>query len=396
VGSRIVLGVTGSIAAYKAADLARRLGERSCHVTPVLTGSAQKFITPLLLEAVTGNTPITDLWSRPMAHIELASADAVVVAPATANILGKTAAGIGDEILSTMLLAAGGPLIFAPAMNWRMYRNPAVQRNIEILKERGAVIVPPETGSLACGDEGEGRLAAVEDIVFYVRRALSAGYLSGYRVVVSSGPTREALDPVRFLSNRSSGKMGRALAEEAAVQGASVTLVSGPVSVPPPPGVETVTVETAEEMSREIRDRAAGCDVLIMAAAVADYRPAAVADEKISRAGVRRLDLEPTDDILAALPAEGPPGYRVGFAAEVGPQLDRAKEKMRRKNLDLMVFNDITAPDAGFEKDTNVVTLLGPEGPRYSVGPLPKTEVAARIIEEVSRDLVRGADDKKG
>ncbi|MBC7252538.1 MAG: bifunctional phosphopantothenoylcysteine decarboxylase/phosphopantothenate--cysteine ligase CoaBC [Actinobacteria bacterium] len=388
----IVFGVSGGIAAYKAVEVVRRLAERGFDVRVVMTEHATRLVGPDTFRAVSGN-PVSlrlfDAQGKDMEHISLARmADVVVVAPATANILAKMAHGLADDLLSTTLLATRAPVLVAPAMNREMYRHPATQENLRKLRERGVNVVGPESGPLACGEEGEGRMAEPPVVVEAVLRLLGMrGDLSGHRVLVTAGGTREPLDPVRFIGNRSSGKMGYALAETAKELGAEVILVSGPTQLQPPPGVERVMVETAEEMRREVLSRCGGCTVVAMAAAVADFTPSRRSGEKIKRAGREGLTVElvPTPDILGELRERKSPGQvLVGFAAETGDLLPRARKKMEDKGVDVLVANDVSRPGSGFDSDYNQAVILFRDGREMELDLMPKRELALRIWEAVA------------
>ncbi|MCS6777410.1 MAG: bifunctional phosphopantothenoylcysteine decarboxylase/phosphopantothenate--cysteine ligase CoaBC [Chloroherpetonaceae bacterium] len=392
---RILLGVSGSIAAYKAADLCSRLDQLGADVHVVLTSHAAEFVGVATFRALTRNPVLVDLFEEPharrIAHIDLAqSADLVLVAPATANVLAKLAHGIADDLLTTCLLAvpATTPLLVAPAMNTHMWQHPATIANVQLLQQRGVVVIPPASGRLACLDVGAGRLAAVEDILAAVQERLApAPDFAGRRVLITAGATREPLDPVRFLSNRSSGKMGVALAEAAARRGAEVTLVAGFMTVAPPVQVRTVHVETAQEMMEACATHFPQCDLLIAAAAVADYAPEQVAPHKLKKSDSDEtitLRLRRTPDILATLAAQKRPGQVVvGFAAETQDLFASAVRKLHAKHLDLIVANDVLADGAGFNADTNIVTLFWPDGRHKSLPQLPKREVADRILDAV-------------
>ncbi len=387
----IVLGVTGGIAAYKAVEVARQFILLGFDVKVVMTEHATRLVGPATFRAVTGNPVAVSMFAdahSPMQHIALArEADVVVVAPATANVLAKVAHGLADDLLSTTLLATRAPLLVAPAMNLEMWRHPATRANLDTLRSRGVHIVGPESGSLACGEEGEGRMSEPARIVEECVRILgmSSG-LAGRRVLVTAGGTREPIDPVRFIGNRSSGKMGYALAAVAKRMGAEVTLVSGPTALEAPRGVEVVRVETAKEMSDEVLALAPRCDVVVMAAAVADFRPASADEEKIKKSGREglTLELEPTTDILAHLGRARRAGQLlVGFAAETGELRKRAREKLHEKNVDLLVANDVTVAGAGFDADYNRAVLLFADGREIELDLMPKTDLAARVWEAV-------------
>jgi phosphopantothenoylcysteine decarboxylase/phosphopantothenate--cysteine ligase len=386
----IMLGVSGSIAAYKAVDILRRLRETGAAVRVVMTSHATQFVSRLTFEALSGQAVLTDEfldWSRGgIGHIEVsAGLDAAVVAPATANIIGKAAAGIADDALSSALLALDCPLIMAPAMNDRMYRNPAVQSNMSLLRERGVRFVEPDRGPLACGTEGLGRLAATERIVQEVLSAVTMRDLAGVTVLVTAGPTREPIDAVRFISNPSTGKMGYALAAAARDRGARVVLVSGPTQIAPPQGVEVVPVASADEMRRAVMDRAPEAAAVIMAAAVSDFRPVEATERKIKKnEAPDTVRLERTADILAELGASNGRRLLVGFAAETDSVREQALKKLRQKNLDLIVVNDISREGAGFGSDTNIVTLFDREGNATEPPQMTKRELAAIIIDKAA------------
>lgn len=396
---RVVLGVSGGIAAYKAVELCRRLVDAGLHVVPVLTDDAQRFVGAVTFSALASEPARTSLFDGddPIPHTRLGrSADLVVVAPATAKLLGKYAAGISDDLLSATLLATRAPVLVAPAMHTEMWEHPAVQDNVATLRRRGVHVVEPESGRLAGGDEGTGRLASPERIATAVltllRRgaAAGAGDLAGRHVLVTAGGTREPIDPVRFLGNRSSGKMGHAIARVAADRGARVVLVTT-ASSSAPSGVEVVAVETAEDVHREVTARAPGVDAVVMAAAVADFRPKAVAEHKLKKGdGVPELVLEPTVDVLAALGRAKRAGQvLVGFAAETERLREHAADKLAAKRVDLMVANDVAAPDSGFEVDTNRALLLDSSGRAEELGLLTKDELATAILDRVA-DLLAG------
>jgi phosphopantothenoylcysteine decarboxylase/phosphopantothenate--cysteine ligase len=391
-GRNILLGVTGSIAAYKAADIASQLGHLGAEVHVVLTPHAAEFVGAPTFRALTRNPVLVGVFDEPhdreIAHIHLAqTADLVLVAPATANILAKMSCGLADDMLSTLLLATTAPVLVAPAMNAVMLQHPATQANIATLRARGVEFIDPAYGTLACRTEGWGKLADVQTIVqAVVDRLARARDFAGARVLVTAGATREPLDPVRFLSNRSSGKMGYAIAEAAAARGAQVTLISGHASVEPPAGVEVIRAGTTEEMLAAAQERFADCDLFIAAAAPADYAPEKVAPQKIKkgRAGqTLTLRLRETPDVLGTLAARKKHQFVVGFAAETTELLANAAEKLTRKRLDLIAANDVTAEGAGFEADTNVVTLLWPDGRVEPLPQLPKRLLADKLLDAV-------------
>ena len=384
-GKRIVLGVTGGIAAYKAVEVSRRLVDAGAHVVPVMTAGAEHFIGRTTLSALASEPVQTSLWDEasPIPHTMLGqTADLIVVAPATARLLAAYAAGLSTDLLTNVLLATRAPVVVCPAMHTEMWEHPAVQANIATLRSRGVHIVEPEEGRLAGGDVGAGRLAAPERIVAAIEAVLSAGDdLAGLHVVVSAGGTREPIDAVRVIANRSSGKQGYAVAAEAAARGARVTLVST-VDLPVPGGVVVRTVETAAQMHAVLDELAPTADVIVMAAAVADFRPVTVAAGKLKKdQGIPQIMLEPTPDILAGLGASKPAGQvLVGFAAETSDLLANAESKLRRKNLDLIVANDVAAPGVGFQHDTNAVTLLQRGGEVHTIALTDKRSIARAIL----------------
>jgi len=398
---KIALGVTGGVAAYKAAELVRRLQQEKLDVQVVMTRSAREFITPLTFAALTGKKVITEMFGPEGAessanvesaieHIAVAQRiDLLLVAPATADILAHFAQGVAHDFLTTLYLATKAPVVVAPAMNVNMWDHPATQENLQKLRARGVHVVDPDEGYLACGMTGSGRLAATETILQNVRLVLGLRRdLEGQTVLVTAGATREDIDPVRFLTNRSSGKMGYAVAEAASRRGAHVILVSGPTDLAVPEGVDWVPVRSAENMREAVRERAAEANVIIMAAAVADYRPAAAQQQKIKRGEGRiTLDLEPNPDILAELGREpanksGRP-ILVGFAAETTALADNARSKLARKGADMIVANDVTQEGAGFDTETNIVTLFTRDGRELPLPKLTKFEVANRILDRV-------------
>lgn len=388
-GKTVLVGITGGIAAYKAAELVRLLVKSGAAAQVVMTRAARQFITPLTLQALSGRPVLTDLFDlgleSEIGHIHAArSADLVIVAPATANTLAKMAAGIADDYLTTVLLAVDAPVVVCPAMNHKMYAHPATQHNVAMLKGRGVWIVEPEAGSLACGEEGPGRLADLSVIVETACRALTPQTLCGKRVLVSAGPTWEPFDPVRFITNPSSGKMGFAVAVEASRRGAHVDLVTGPTTLADPAFVTTHRVTTAREMERVVRSLAPEAHMVVMAAAVSDYRPEDTAPQKIKKGDDLVVRLVRNPDILAELGKEKKPGQiLVGFAAETEQLLQNATEKLRKKNLDFIVANDLTQPGAGFRCDTNVVKILDRAGAVEELPCLSKEETARRIIDRI-------------
>ncbi|MBI3670454.1 MAG: bifunctional phosphopantothenoylcysteine decarboxylase/phosphopantothenate--cysteine ligase CoaBC [Acidobacteria bacterium] len=392
----IALGVSGGVAAYKAAELVRRLQQEKLDVQVVMTRSAKEFIAPLTFAALTGQKVITEMFGgeagepanveSAIEHIAVAQRiDLLVITPATANVLAKLARGIADDFLTTLYLATTAPVVVAPAMNVNMWEHPATQENLEILRARGVRVVDPDEGYLACGMTGAGRLASVAAIAQVVCEVLGIRHdFDGETVLVTAGPTCEDLDPVRFLTNRSSGKMGYALADAAQRRGARVILVSGPTALTPPTGVECVQVRTAEEMHRAVLERAPECTVVIKAAAVADFRPVVPHAKKIKRgAGRFTLELEPTPDILADLARVKGDRILVGFAAETDHVAEHAREKLAAKRADLIVANDVTQHGAGFDQDTNVVSLFARDGRELSLPRLSKFDVANRVLDEI-------------
>lgn len=366
--NRIILCVTGGVAAYKACDLARRLMDKGFAIQIAMTDSAEKFVTPLTFEALTGEKVLRHAMPSPgeppMPHITLLQgASAVVVAPATANVIGKMANGIADDMVTALLLAADVPLIVAPAMNTRMYRNPAVQANIKKLAEWGATFVNPASGTLACGEDGEGKLAPVEDIVSAVIAKLDVTPdMAGLRVIVTAGGTREPIDTVRYIGNRSSGKMGVAIASAASRRGAKVTLVSGAMETHPPKGVENIRVDTAEKMLKVVGEKFCDADILIMAAAVGDYRAQTVADGKVKKRDSWTITLTPNPDILAEMGKIKKDQTIVGFAAETDNAMQNGQEKLVKKNLDMIVVNDVSREDIGFGSAYNEIMIITKSG----------------------------------
>ena len=396
-GRHVVLGVSGGIACYKTCVVARRLTEAGVTVEVVLTAAAAEFVGPVTFEALTGHPVITSLWhsGRALDHVRLGrETDLVVVAPATAHLIARAAQGMADDFLTALLLAGRAPVLLCPAMNDQMYAHPETQANLALLRSRGVEVLGPATGPLARGEgEGPGRMVEPEEIVGYVERLLRrAAPWTGRRVLVTAGPTREALDPVRVLTNRSSGRMGYALARAAWLRGADVTLVSGPVALEPPPGVAVVSVQSTAQMAAAVADALPLADLLLMAAAPADYRPAAPLAQKAKRGeGGLKLELEPTADILAGTAARRKTGaVIVGFALETGDAVAGAETKLKAKQLDLVVANDALEAGAGPEVPTNRVTIVS----RTGVEPLPlldKAEAAEAILDRVQVLVSRGA-----
>ncbi len=396
---KIALGVTGGVAAYKAAELVRRLQQEKLDIQVVMTRSAREFITPLTFAALTGKKVITEMFgaddSSPanlesaIEHIAVAQRiDLLLVAPATADILGQFAHGIAGDFLSTLYLASKAPVIVAPAMNVNMWEHPATQENLKTLRARGVHVVDPDEGYLACGMTGAGRLASTEAIARRVCVVLGLRRdFERQTILVTAGPTCEDVDPVRFLTNRSSGKMGYALAEAATRRGAHVILISGPTSLAVPEGADWVPVRSTDEMRNAVRERSIEADVVIMAAAVSDYRPAAAQSQKLKRGDRLTLELEPTPDILAELGAQphrqGSKRILIGFAAETSGLAENARAKLARKGADMVVANDVTQEGAGFDCDTNVVTLFVRDGSEIPMPKLSKFDVANRVLDHI-------------
>jgi len=387
----IILGITGSIAAYKAAEIASQLTQAGAKVNVIMTKEAIEFISPFTFWAITDRPVVTKMFDlaseSSIEHISLAkAADIVVIAPATANIIAKLAAGIADDMLCCTVLATKAPVLIAPAMETNMYNNPATQDNLSKLKARNFMIIAPATGRLASGKEGPGRLTDITDIIDSIRQVLGrGGDLVGKHILVTAGGTQEPIDPVRYISNRSSGKMGYALAEAARDRGAKVTLVTAPATLPEPVGVDVVKANTAQEMRQAVENVTPRVDALVMAAAVADYRPIKAAKDKIKKGEARlTLELECTPDILGSVKGNF---IKVGFAAESSNLVENAKRKLKQKGLDLIVANDITATDSGFGADTNRVTIIDREGKVDSLALLAKREVADKILDRVVKLL---------
>lgn len=393
---KVALGVTGCIAAYKAAELLRLMQQHHLEVQVVMTRHAQEFVAPLTFAALSGRKVITEMFDHSgtasanvesaIEHIAVAqSIDLLVVAPATANTLGKFAHGVADNFLSTLYLATKAPVIVAPAMNCEMWDHPAVQENVAAMRARGVQIVEPAEGYLACGMVGQGRLAGNEQILAAVLEVLRLRQdFSGESVLVTAGPTQEDIDPVRYLSNRSSGRMGYAVAQAAARRGAAVTLVSGPTSLQAPAGVEFVSVRTAAEMDEAVRRHIAKVTIVIKAAAVADVRPVTVASTKIKKENLpAAIEVEPTEDILATLGKSKQGKFLVGFAAETGLSIEAAKQKLKAKNLDLLVANDVSEPGSGFDVETNHVLMIRPDGTVNDVPLMSKDAAAEKILDEI-------------
>ena len=389
---KIILGVTGGIAAYKAAELVRLLVGEGATVKVAMTAHATKFVTPLTFEALSGNPVVWDMWdleTAPMDHITWGqNSDLIIIAPATANFLAHMAHGIASDFLSTLVLAATAKRLVCPSMNVHMLSNPAVQENIRILRDRGYFIMDPAEGELACGTKGTGRLPEPVDILDQSKILLSDGDLTGLKILITAGPTMEPIDPVRYITNRSSGKMGYALAAAASLRGADVTLVSGPTYLKPPKNVRLTKVKTAAEMKEAVFAYRRDSDIIIKAAAVLDYKPRHTADHKIKKEdGDQSIELVRTSDILEELgrTKENNHCLLVGFAAETEDLISNASEKLARKNLDMIVANDVSRDDAGFETDTNLVRILYRNGEREDLPLMTKREVADHILGRIKR-----------
>jgi phosphopantothenoylcysteine decarboxylase/phosphopantothenate--cysteine ligase len=379
----LLLGVTGGVAAYKSVDLVRRLREEGLVVTVIMTKAAQYFVTPLSLQIASQKKVYSDLFHDPMAHIYLpAEADVMVIAPATADIIGKCARGIADDLLSTSFLSFRGQVIIAPAMNWRMYENPIFQENMKYLLSKGIIQVGPERGSLACGEEGMGRMADTSDIVDAVLSSITEKDLRGEKILVTAGPTREYLDPVRFLSNRSSGRMGYAIARAALRRGADVTLISGHSFLEKPRGMRFISVESASDMLTAIEKKVRASTVLIMSAAVSDFMPAEKHTDKIEKAGDLIVRFSPSPDIISAISGKRRRPFIIGFAAETGKRIARARKKLKEKKMDMIVFNDVTEEGSGFDTDTNRVVIIDREK-ETALPRMSKDSVADAILDKL-------------
>ncbi|MCJ7746012.1 MAG: bifunctional phosphopantothenoylcysteine decarboxylase/phosphopantothenate--cysteine ligase CoaBC [Actinobacteria bacterium] len=392
-GKNVLIGVTGGIAAYKVAELARMLVRGGISVKVIMTSAGQQFVTPLTFRTITGNPVATSMWSdpaSPLPHISLSEeADLILVAPATANVIAKYAKGVADDLLSTTLLAARGTVIIAPAMNTRMYLHPSTQENIAALRKRGVVIVEPGEGELACGDEGIGRMAEPSEVMEVLERELRrTSDLADKRLVITAGATREHLDPVRFISNPSTGRMGFAIAERASRRGAGVVLVSGPTNLACPAGVKLVQVVSAAEMKQAVIDNMAGADALVMAAAVADFRPAARMPKKIKkRDGIPEIKLEPTEDIINVVKKTKPECLVVGFAAETDNVVENARKKLTEKGMGLVVANRVGEPDTGFGADTNMAAVISPGDEKVELAMVSKSELAELLLDRIAEIL---------
>lgn len=390
-GRKIVLGVTGGIAAYKSAELVRELVRAEAEVHVVMTRNSQAFITPLTFQTLSGNPVITELFSlteeSEIGHISLANAaEVLVIAPATANIIGKIAGGIADDMLTTIVMATKAPVLLAPAMNVHMWENVIFQENVEKLRSRGYHFIDPEAGELACGYEGKGRLAEVPEIMEEIRAILSPKDFSRETILITAGPTEEPIDPVRFISNRSSGKMGFALARAARRRGAEVILISGPTALSAPKKVKYIAIRSASQMREFVLEHMEKASIIIKAAAVADYRPRRNAPEKIKKSEKEIvLELERNPDILSEVGKRKGRRIVVGFAAETENLLQNARRKLEEKNLDLIVANDVTLPEAGFEADTNIVKFLDRSGKVEELPLMTKEELADRLLNRIAQ-----------
>jgi phosphopantothenoylcysteine decarboxylase/phosphopantothenate--cysteine ligase len=380
----ILLGITGSIAAYKSVDIARRLVECGAGVNVVMTEAACRFIPPYTLETVTGNPIHTDLFINPFSHIDLSKkADLLIIAPVTANTINKISCGIADDLLSNIWLTYEGPVLMAPAMNYRMYRKAIVQKNIKGLQKLGVQFVGPEKGSLACGEEGAGRMAEVPGIIEAAISALTPKDLRNHNILVTAGPTIEPMDPVRFISNRSSGKMGYAVAKAAERRGARVTLISGPSSLNPPEGVTFVRVEKAAEMEAAVLKYLPKTTSIIMAAAVSDFKPSATSKVKLKKEGINTLKLKRNNDILKRIGKKKAGRTLIGFAAETGNGVKNAGNKLKEKNLDMIVMNNVLQEGAGFDSDTNVIAIIDKKGKIEKHPKMNKIDAANVILNKM-------------
>ena len=395
-GKNIVLGVTGGIAAYKAVDVVSRLRKLRANVDVVMTESAQKFVTPLTFQALSQNYVTTDMFAEPKAweieHIAIASkADLFLVVPATANIIGKVANGIADDMLSTTIMATRAKVVFAPAMNTNMYTNPIVKKNIDSLKDLDYEFINPASGRLACGDYGEGKLADTVDIVDYVIDIFKDGELKGKKIVITAGPTIEPLDPVRYMTNYSSGKMGYALAEEAKKKGAEVTLITGPTNLEDPSGIKIIKIETTREMYESVESEFDDCHVLIKSAAPLDYRPEKMSQEKIKKnEDSMSISFIRNPDIAAHFGNIKKDQLIIGFAAETENIIENAKKKLESKNLDFIVANNVKSKDSGFRTDNNKATIIDRDGKQEELPDMSKNDLANIILEKVSTILNKG------
>jgi phosphopantothenoylcysteine decarboxylase/phosphopantothenate--cysteine ligase len=398
-GKKIVLGITGGIAAYKSAELTRELIKRGAEVKVIMTANATKFITPLTLQTLSGNPVYTDMFSLieeyEIGHISLADeADIIVIAPATANIIGKIASGLADDLLSTTVMATKAPVLICPAMNSNMYTNDIVKENMSKLASSNYFFIESAYGELACGAEGYGRLPPLDEVIEEIESILTESDLIGEKILITAGPTQEPFDPVRYITNYSSGKMGYALATAARRRGAEVTLISGPSSLPEPFGVKFFKVSSAIEMRDTVMDNMGDSTVIIKAAAVADFRPATISDDKIKKeSGLLNLHLERNPDIISEVAEKKGDRILVGFAVETENLIENARNKMHKKNMDLIVANDVTRDGAGFQTDTNIVKILDREGQVEELPVLEKIAVADRILDKIKVIKGRSARD---
>lgn len=384
---KIVLGITGSIAAYKIFELIKFLKNSGAFIFPVITQNATYFVTPLSIEIACGNKVLIDMFDSPMSHIDLAkNSDLFVIAPATANFINKYASGIADDLLTTTILAFKGPVVIAPAMNWRMYESPQVQKNIKYLKELGVNFVEPEEGCLACGEEGKGRLAEVNKIFDAIISALTEKDLITENILVTAGPTRQYIDPIRFITNKSSGKMGYAIAKVAKIRGASTTLISGPSNLSPPQVDRFISVETTSDMLQAVMENINEITTLIMSAAPLDFEPEMFFETKIDKESIKSISLKLCPDILKEISKLKNRPFTVGFSAEWGFNINRAKKKLLEKNLDMIVLNDITGKHGGMASDENQVVIIYKKKNRfyqYKTPLLPKEDVASIILSKI-------------
>lgn len=398
---QIILGVTGGIAAYKSAELVRLLKAAGAVVHVVMTQAGQEFITPLTMQALSGNPVHTTLLDPAaeagMGHIELARwADLILIAPASADFIARLAQGQGDDLLTTLCLATNAPIAIAPAMNQAMWKDNNTQRNVKSLQNNNVVVMGPASGEQACGDVGPGRMLEPAELIHLTANQFEYNTLTGQHVVITAGPTREPIDPVRYITNYSSGKMGYALAEAAAEAGANVTLISGPVNLSTPPRVRRIDVSSAQDMYEAAIAAAAQCDIFIASAAVADYTPVAVAVQKIKKhSGSMTIELKPTIDIIASVAALNPKPFTVGFAAETQNVLSNAQQKLDKKKLDMIVANDISVAGIGFNSDDNAAILIWPEA-QLEIAKVSKRQLARSIIETISQHCIKGQDANYG
>jgi phosphopantothenoylcysteine decarboxylase/phosphopantothenate--cysteine ligase len=391
-GKSIILGITGSVAAYKSIELIKRLRQEGASVKVIMTEASKRFVTPLSIELASGGNVYSNMFEHPLSHVSLpAESNLFVIAPATANIISKYANGIADDMLSTTLLSFEGRVIIAPAMNWRMYENPVFQKNLQYLVSIGVKTVGPEKGSLACGEEGIGRMSDIDKIMEAIRNVFIKQDMAGEHVLVTAGPTREYIDPVRYISNRSSGKMGYALAKVAKSRGADVTLITGPVSLNPMDDVNIIQVETANDMFKAVMDNIPYSTVFVMSAAVADFMPVKAESSKIEKKDALSLNLKKTVDILEEVGRLKKRPFTVGFSAETGYRLDRARKKLIDKNIEMIVFNDVSKKGAGFDVDTNEVVIIDRTGEKI-LQMMSKENVAVAIFDRICELMGKRAE----